>query len=640
MVPRSLERRSPYKGLIPYGEDDAPFFFGREKETRLCIANLFASPLTLLYGASGVGKSSMLRAGVANQLRQREDLLVAVFNTWQGDPVQDLKAAIVKETARIGAKNVPPAQLTLAEFLSSCSSGTGRRLMLILDQFEEYFLYHPQEDIFAEEFSKAVIQEEVPISFLISIREDTLAKLDRFEGRIPRLFDNYLRIDHLSREAARTAIEKPIELYNQCSPEEPPVSIEPALVEAILGQVATGQVTLGEAGRGAIKTDLAQAEIETPYLQLVLTRLWEEEMQAKSRVLRLETLTALGGAERIVRTHLDQTMDALPQEKQHIAARVFHHLVTPSGSKIAHTVPDLAEYADMSPTELAPVLEELASGEKRVLRGVAPPSDQPNRPRYEIFHDVLAPAILDWRRRYMQIQERIKTERTAKAEQERAEEQALIARRFQRLTWALIGLCGLLILLAIYGYRQQRRAIAASRTAEEQAKKFKETADTLTKTLEAKAAGERALTESTERRDADNLFKDGVSKVDSDPKAAREDFKQALEKYRNMKNKDKDVERDELNTLMYLGRANQNDHQYYAASENFNEVLKRRKDNSVQHDLGILYFAWGEYISNHGKDAKWQYTRACDILTRIGDTNIAACEKLKPKTEQQPPKEQ
>ncbi|MBA3440048.1 MAG: ATP-binding protein, partial [Pyrinomonadaceae bacterium] len=75
MVRSTAERRSPYKGLIPYNEADAPFFFGREKETRLITANLFASSLTLLYGASGVGKSSVLRAGVAHELRQRDDLL-------------------------------------------------------------------------------------------------------------------------------------------------------------------------------------------------------------------------------------------------------------------------------------------------------------------------------------------------------------------------------------------------------------------------------------------------------------------------------------------------------------------------------------------------------------------------------------
>ena len=126
--------------------------------------------------------------------------------------------------------------------------------MVILDQFEEYFLYHPQDDAFAQEFPAAVMQADAPVSFLIAIREDALAKLDRFEGRIPILFDNYLRIEHLDRKAARTAIENPIKQYNRLHAENgEQVSIEPKLVDAVLEQVATGQVILGEAGRGVVK---------------------------------------------------------------------------------------------------------------------------------------------------------------------------------------------------------------------------------------------------------------------------------------------------------------------------------------------------------------------------------------------------
>jgi len=97
MSASELQRGSPYQGLIPYDEADAPFFFGREKEARLIIANLFASPLTVLYGASGVGKSSVLRAGVARQLRAREELLVVVFNAWQSNPLVDLKNKIAED---------------------------------------------------------------------------------------------------------------------------------------------------------------------------------------------------------------------------------------------------------------------------------------------------------------------------------------------------------------------------------------------------------------------------------------------------------------------------------------------------------------------------------------------------------------
>ena len=61
----------PFKGLTPYREEDATFFFGREREQEIIIANLHAYPLTLLYGGTGVGKSSVLRAGVAHRLRQQ-----------------------------------------------------------------------------------------------------------------------------------------------------------------------------------------------------------------------------------------------------------------------------------------------------------------------------------------------------------------------------------------------------------------------------------------------------------------------------------------------------------------------------------------------------------------------------------------
>jgi len=89
-------RRSPYQGLTPFDERDKAYFFGREKDARLIAADLFASAVSILYGASGVGKSSVLRAGVVPLLRPREDLTVVVFNTWQSEPVAPLKSAILE----------------------------------------------------------------------------------------------------------------------------------------------------------------------------------------------------------------------------------------------------------------------------------------------------------------------------------------------------------------------------------------------------------------------------------------------------------------------------------------------------------------------------------------------------------------
>src|SRR5215813_15205529 len=87
-------RKGPYKGLDHYEERDAPLFFGREVERDLVVSNLLAARLTLLYGQSGVGKSSLLYAGVVPRLREVPDLAVVTFRSWGGDPVAGLSAAI------------------------------------------------------------------------------------------------------------------------------------------------------------------------------------------------------------------------------------------------------------------------------------------------------------------------------------------------------------------------------------------------------------------------------------------------------------------------------------------------------------------------------------------------------------------
>ena len=107
--------------------------------------------------------------------------------------------------------------------------------------------------------------------------------------------------------------------------------------------------------------------------------------------MRAATIDRLGGAQHIVEEHLEGAMAKLTAEQKDVAARIFNHLVTPSGTKIAHEVPDLADFGQVSEDELAPVLSTLS--ERRILRSV----DEGGATRYEIFHDVLAQPVLAWR---------------------------------------------------------------------------------------------------------------------------------------------------------------------------------------------------------------------------------------------------
>jgi WD40 repeat protein len=274
-----------------------------------------------------------------------------------------------------------------------------------LDQFEEYLLYHSGdrgEGSFYQELARAVTTPQLRVNFLIAIRQDRLASLDYFKPLIPHLMDHRLQLGHLDGAAAQAAIREPIKAYNQQWGAA--IEIDPDLVEQVIQSVEVNQVILednGQAGRHGSPKSLEAMEIETPYLQLVMDRLWRQEQGQGSSQLQLKTLEDLGGAAKIVRNHLQAQMEVLSPREQQLAAEIFHHLVTPSGMKYACSVTDLMEYTTYDATTLKEFLEKLASGPQRILRpvGTTQPEDLESQ-RYEIFHDALGPAILTWRRQF------------------------------------------------------------------------------------------------------------------------------------------------------------------------------------------------------------------------------------------------
>jgi WD40 repeat protein len=376
----------PYKGLAPFEDSDldALLFFGRERESEVISANLIASRITILYGPSGVGKSSVLRAGVAHRLRQEREAEVIVFSTWTGDPV----SALIEAAGGTGD--------SLADALADAADRAGGDLFLILDQFEECFLYHRGGGRFAAELAKVLRRGGLRVNVLIGMREDALARLDALKASIPNLLANRLRLERLDRLAGAAAINGPIARYNELVPAAERVEVEARLEQAVLDEVTAGRVDLRVAGRGVAIGAGDENRIEAPYLQLVLARLWDVERERGSRTLRLATLRELGGAEQIVEDHLEHAMAELSPREKGAAAAMYNFLVTPSGTKIAHGVRDLAGYASVDETEAAEVLRRLTA--ERIVR--ASSDNGPSTTRYEIYHDVLADAVLAWRSRF------------------------------------------------------------------------------------------------------------------------------------------------------------------------------------------------------------------------------------------------
>jgi WD40 repeat protein len=364
---------SPYKGLAAFEDSDldALFFFGRERDSEVIAANLMASRLTVLFGPTGVGKTSVLRAGVAYRLRREAGVEVLDHSSWTGDPV----AGLLEATA--------------------LATRTGGDVYLILDQFEEYFLYHEHDRAFVDALAEIVRRPDLRVNVLIGIREDTLARLDAFKAEIPNLLSNRLRLHRLDRAAGEAAIVGPIGRYNELVDEASRVDVEPELVRAVLDEVTAGRVDLGGLGQGVVGNGIDAGRIEAPYLQLVMSRLWEVERDKGSAVLRHETLRELGGAAQIVHDHLELAMADLSPEQKDAAAAMYNFLLTPSGTKIAHGVSDLAGYAEIDEAEAAEVLRRLA--DERIVRASA---ENGAAVKYEIYHDVLADAVSAWRNRY------------------------------------------------------------------------------------------------------------------------------------------------------------------------------------------------------------------------------------------------
>jgi WD40 repeat protein len=466
----------PYVGLVPFTEKDEAYFFGRERESDLIVANLTASRLTLLYAPSGVGKTSVLRAGVLPRLyRLDEDAYddlglfgaaVAYVSTWRDDPLESIAAAVAEAVSRVtgtdaAEKTTSIPKLSGAWLREVLHQSRVSAIYLIFDQFEEYFLYHPMDrgdEGLTSELGSILSARDLPVSVLISLREDALAGLDRFEGRVPRLFDNYLRLAHLSRDAARAAIEGPLDRYNRVVPPDQTMSIEPGLIKTLLNQVRTGHVRVAEEGAAPegsaanVPPSDDHGDIETPYLQLVLIRLWDQERATGSSSLRHSTLDELGGAEAIVKSHLDNVMASLSSAQLDVAAAVFHHLITRSGMKFALAAEDLADLSRQPVSAVQDLLETLSGGPQRILRPLPPAVGNEQPPRYEIFHDVMASAVLDWRRRYEAQQQQAEATRRLVTERQEAQAAARTARRQLRLTLLAVGMAVMLLIAGVLGF--------------------------------------------------------------------------------------------------------------------------------------------------------------------------------------------
>jgi hypothetical protein len=362
----------PYAGLALYEREQEDYFFGRDLDAAMIADSLIARPLSVLYGSSGVGKSSVLNVGLPKALKE---LSVCekpiVFRRWF--PTSSVMRWLRQQTL----------------------SKVGRKF-LILDQFEELFLYGGV-DLFVKALAAMLDDPHHDFHVLIALRDDALHRLDALRVDLPELLDKTRELHHLDQAAIREAIERPIEVYNQQERRgRPPVQLGTGFADRLIQDLREEQ------GSGVGGTEESACRIELPFLQLALTAVWEAEGGSDAEKLGTKALDQLGGVRGIAASHVETSLRILTRSDQQTTSKILHYLVTPSGGKIAYSVADLAQYAESTPERMRELLRQLSQN-ARLLRGAG--QDRPQDPysaRFELFHDVLAKPALEWRARYLE----------------------------------------------------------------------------------------------------------------------------------------------------------------------------------------------------------------------------------------------
>lgn len=384
----SVNQTNPYPGLRPYQPTEQTQFYGREADTQALLAKIINQRLTLLFAATGVGKSSLLQAAILPQLSTQSglNLDLVYYNDWIAPPIQGLQQAVRHALAkRYGSLPIAPQNLDLVTFFRLITPYTSQPLVIILDQFEEFFRYrfiHHTADFqaFIDQLAEVILAPELNVSLVFSMREDFALELNAFKPHLPNpLFSNYYRLEKLGIDAAKAAITEPLIQAGY--------HYEPALLDELLKDLLSRDLT-----RDA--SSLAQGtqadSVEPPYLQIVCSQLWDLDKNDPAKTLRLATYRKAGGAKGLLENYVNEVLKSFSDKEKQISSKAFDHLISRRGTKMAHTPEDLAELVKLKPSELAKVMDKLEQA--RILRR----QQRDQQVWYELYHDMFSGGIEAW----------------------------------------------------------------------------------------------------------------------------------------------------------------------------------------------------------------------------------------------------
>jgi len=420
-----MKPSNPFKGLSPYTAKDANKFWGRPKETEALADYASTRKLLVVYGKSGVGKTSLLQAGVIPRLQM--DGFFSAYARIDKDPIDAIQRQVM-EAFQASGSGAPSRAENLSSFFENaeeCLKRTSGRdgqetpIVLVLDQFEDFFGTFHKNGVeesrrkFTNQVAQVIYRKSLPVTFLFSMREDFLPEMDYFRATVPFILNNHYRLASLTLEAARTVITKTLE--------ETSYHFEDDLIDTVLRD-------LEKSGDGGIE----------PYaLQIVCSEIWERwDSEAKAITLDFYA-KRLQGMQNILGSFVTKKVEEFPVQHQQAIKNIFAELFTDRGrGRLVHV------------SSLYEVVKQDVSSEQELVEKILEPLDKEYRLLTirsirsvlycEPVHDALSQKANEWR-----------TERERKYLEKKLREEHSRKRKKILITGAILALSmSLLVVLA------------------------------------------------------------------------------------------------------------------------------------------------------------------------------------------------